>query len=174
MLLQQETTRYYQLVACDAVTPTQNCTTAITASGTTAGEVDNTAPTVTITAPAQNEVLPSNTTSTTLTVSTNEPATCKWSTTNTTYGNMTNTMSGSGSTSHSLAITVASGTSYTRYVACSDSSNNASTTQGRDFSVATFVPDTSAPTGSLGVTVGSPTATSLTISWNALQMQHLQ
>jgi len=78
-------------------------------------------------------------------------------------------MSGSGSFNHSLPISnLTNGTSYTRHIACSDSSNNASATQSRTFSVATFVPDTSAPAGSLGVTVGSATPSSLTISWNSL------
>jgi len=61
-------------------------------------------------------------TPTTLEITTNEEATCKYSTTNTTlYEDMSDTFSITGSTSHSQVISGLSETTYTYYVRCKDS-----------------------------------------------------
>jgi uncharacterized protein (TIGR03790 family) len=113
--------------------------------------VDTTAPTVNITAPTQDQVLPVGTTSTTLTVATNEAATCKWSTSNVAYGSMTETFTGAGSTSHNYPLLgLTNGTTYIRHISCADTAGNASTTQARTFSVAAAI---SAPT----VNITAPT-----------------
>lgn len=87
---------------------------------------DETAPVATIESPSSGQVLPSGTTSTSLSVTTNESATCKWHTSDTSYANMPNTMSGAGTTGHSANIAgLANGQSYTRYVRCRDTAGNA-------------------------------------------------
>lgn len=108
-------------------------------------------PTVTITAPTASQVLPVGTTSTTLTVTTNEAATCKWSASNVAYGSMTETFTGAGSTSHNYPLLgLTNGTSYTRFVSCSDSSGNISANSSVNFSVANPIV-TPPPTGNVPV-----------------------
>jgi hypothetical protein len=78
---------------------------------------------------APSGTLPAGTTSTTLSVTTNEAATCKWGTTaSTSYSSMTNTFATTGGTSHSTPLTgLVNGEVYNRYVRCRDASGNAST-----------------------------------------------
>ncbi len=89
---------------------------------------DTTPPIATITAPIANQVLVVDTTSTTLFVTTNEAATCKWSTTDQLYSSMpdTNTMTGAGTSSHSATISgLTNGQNYNYYVRCQDTAGNA-------------------------------------------------
>lgn len=110
---------------------------------------DTTAPTVNITAPTSAQVLPVGTTSTTLTVVTNENATCKWSASNVAYGSMTETFTGAGSTSHNYPLLgLTNGTNYTRHISCADTAGNASTAQARSFSVASGTVPPPPPTSS--------------------------
>ncbi|MHB1350493.1 MAG: delta-60 repeat domain-containing protein [Desulfobulbaceae bacterium] len=68
------------------------------------------------------------TTSTTLMVTTNETATCKYGTVaNTAYDSIANTFTTTGGTAHSQTITVQGGQSYTYYVRCTDSKGNKNT-----------------------------------------------
>ena len=99
---------------------------------------DTTPPTVTITAPTQNQILPAGTTSTTLSVTTNENANCRYSTTDQSYSLMPSNFTTTGSTSHSTTLTgLADGNSYTRYIRCQDSAGNPTTSsQSISFSVA--------------------------------------
>ena len=71
--------------------------------------------------------LSTGTNSTTISLNTNEVATCRYSTTaGAPYGSMTNTFSTTGSTSHSTLITgLTNGNSYNYYVRCSDNYGNA-------------------------------------------------
>ena len=107
--------------------------------GTTA---DTTPPTATITAPTANQQLPTGTTSTTLSVATNEAATCKYSSSNQIYDSMLNTMNGAGTIDHTATLTgLLNGQAYTFYVRCQDNSgnkNNASSSVS--FSVNTLLP----------------------------------
>ncbi|MEK9154507.1 MAG: LamG-like jellyroll fold domain-containing protein [Patescibacteria group bacterium] len=89
------------------------------------------APTADITPPVRSSgapsgSLPSSTTQTTLSLSTNETATCKYSTTaNTSYASIPNTFSTTNSTNHSVLITgLSSGSAYSYYIRCQDQSNN--------------------------------------------------
>ena len=111
---------------------------------------DTTPPVATITAPTQNQQFSSGTTSVMLFVSTNVPATCRWSSSDQTYSSMpsSNTLSGAGATSHSATLSgLQNGQSYTRYVRCIDASGNAMTSSvSRTFSVAGA---TSSPPSSL-------------------------
>ncbi|MBE9483407.1 MAG: hypothetical protein IMY74_01085, partial [Bacteroidetes bacterium] len=74
-------------------------------------------------------ILPSGTTSTTLSLSTNENATCRYSTTaGVSYSSMTDTFSTTGGTSHSTTISgLSDGDSYSYCVRCQDDSGNVNT-----------------------------------------------
>ena len=78
--------------------------------------------------------LASGTTQATLSVTTNESATCRYGTSSgVAYSSMPNTFSTTGGTSHSTTITgLTEGGGYTRYVRCIDGTGNANTT---DYSV---------------------------------------
>lgn len=87
-----------------------------------------------ITPPVVSNPLPSGvqaagTTSVTMQVTTNENATCRYSTTSgTAYGSMTNTFTTTGGTAHSSSVLgLSNGQTYNRYVRCSDASGNANT-----------------------------------------------
>ncbi len=83
--------------------------------------------------------LSAGTTKAILSVTTNESATCKYSTTpNTDYNSITNTFSTTGGTTHSSIISgLVNGSSYSYYVRCQDNSGNADTSDYQiSFSVA--------------------------------------
>jgi hypothetical protein len=71
--------------------------------------------------------LPAGTTQTTISLSTNENATCKYSTiANTSYASMSNTFSTTGTINHSATITgLQNSQTYSYYIRCLDTSNNA-------------------------------------------------
>jgi len=73
--------------------------------------------------------LPAGTTQITLSLTTNENAICRYSTTpNIPYSKMTNTFSNTGKTSHSTTITgLSSSNTYNYYIKCIDTSGNANT-----------------------------------------------
>jgi hypothetical protein len=81
------------------------------------------------TAPVISDALPSgekasSTTSVTLSVTTDEGATCRYSTLNATYANMNDTFT-DGVSEHTDTIPVSAGNSYTYYVRCADTNGNA-------------------------------------------------
>jgi len=83
--------------------------------------------------------LASGTTQATMSVTTNEAATCKWGTSSSTsYASLANTFTTTGGTSHSTQLTgLSDGQSYTRYVRCQDGAGNAnSSSYAVSFSVA--------------------------------------
>jgi hypothetical protein len=96
---------------------------------------DTTPPVVTVTAPSGT--LAAGTTQTSLTVTTNESATCSWSSSaGVAFASMT-AFSSTGGTSHSTTLTgLTNGSSYTRYVKCKDTTGNISADSSRSFSVA--------------------------------------
>lgn len=114
--------------------------------------VDNIAPSLSAGAPSGT--LSSGTTSMSLSLTTNENATCKYATVaGTAYASMTNTFGTTGSTTHSTSLSgLSNGTAYVYYVRCADATGNAN---GSDypisFSVDTpvVVADTTPPTVSL-------------------------
>jgi len=71
--------------------------------------------------------LAQGTTSTTLTVVTDEPATCKYDDADVAYGSMASAFSDSGTTHTATRTGLADGTSYTLYVRCVDARGNAAT-----------------------------------------------
>jgi hypothetical protein len=94
--------------------------------------------------------LPAGTTQTTLSLSTNENATCRYATTaGVAYSAMPNTFTTTGGTTHSTTLTgLANGTSYVRYVRCVDSATNANPD---DFSISFAVASTASATLSFGL-----------------------
>jgi hypothetical protein len=74
------------------------------------------------------------TTQTTISLTTDESATCKYSTTSgVAYSSMANTFSTTGGTAHSVLVTgLSNGQSYNYYVRCSDTSSNSNT---NDFTI---------------------------------------
>jgi Concanavalin A-like lectin/glucanases superfamily/Bacterial Ig-like domain/Bacterial Ig domain len=123
------------------------------------------APVVDTTPPVLSNAQPSGTlavgtTQTTLSVTSNENATCRYaSTAGTAYGSMTNTFGTTGGTAHSTLVSgLANGQSYSYYVRCQDTAGNPDTVDLTiSFSVA--APDTTPPT----VSVSAP-ATGATVS----------
>jgi len=89
---------------------------------------DITAPT--ISNPSPTGTLSAGTTSTTLSITTNESATCKYSTTSgVAYNDMTNTFTTTGTTSHSTTVSgLTNGNTYNYYIRCQDTSGNTNTT----------------------------------------------
>lgn len=166
--LSSNVTYYYKVQACYTAITTNCSAQSSVISETTAAPADTTVPTATITAPTASQVLPAGTTSTTLSVTTNEVATCKWNTTDVAYTSMANTFSGAGSTSHTATLTgLVNGTTYTRYVRCQDTAGNMMTTSvSRTFSVAAPI-DTTAPAVPT-LSVGAVTSTTIALSWSAV------
>jgi hypothetical protein len=83
--------------------------------------------------------LPAGTTTTTLQITTDEAATCRYGlTAGTSYAAMTNTFATTGGTAHATPISGLNGGSYTYYVRCIDATGNANTSDTAiSFSVAT-------------------------------------
>ena len=112
------------------VTNNQQQTSSIyTLSGTGGGggttppptPTDTTAPVISNPQPAST--LTFGTVSTTMRVTTNENATCKYGTSNVAYASLPSTFSTTGATSHSTSLTgLTNGSSVTYYVRCTDSS----------------------------------------------------
>lgn len=123
--------------------------------------VDNTAPIRTGGSPSSS--LSAGTTVTTLSLTTDETAICKYSTNSgTAYGSMT-VFSSTNSTSHSVSISgLTNATSYTYYVKCSDGQGNVNATNySISFSVSA---DVDAPTiSSRSVT---PSSSGATVTWS--------
>jgi uncharacterized protein YjiK len=123
--------------------------------------IDNTAPSRSSGAPTGTLVY--TTTSTTLSLTTNETATCKYSTdSGTAYGSMTDFDTTSG-TSHSTSVSgLTSNTSYTYYVKCQDTRSN---TNASDYSISFSVAtDDEVPIIS-SISSGTPDTSSATITW---------
>ena len=82
-------------------------------------------------------------TTTTMTLTTDEAATCKYDTSDTTYSLMSNTFSTTGGTSHSQALSgLTNGGSYEYYCRCTDGSNENDTSYQISFSVSDEAPTT--------------------------------
>ena len=102
--------------------------------------------------------LPAGTAQTSLGVTTNEAATCRYATTAATpFASMPNTFASTGGTTHSTLVTgLANGTTYTYYVRCRDGSGNANTADFLiTFSVANQSIDTTPPVLSSGMPTGT-------------------
>ncbi|MBN2142228.1 PGF-pre-PGF domain-containing protein [Candidatus Woesearchaeota archaeon] len=99
--------------------------------------VDTSAPNVTATSPSGSQA---SATSATLSVTTDENATCRYSATDVDYDNMTSNFTDSV-TSHTASVSVTSGSSYTYYVRCADAYNHTMNSSSTiSFSIATASP----------------------------------
>lgn len=138
---------------------------AITITGADAAANEGT-DTITVTLdttpPSRNNGAPSGTldagtTSTSISLTTNETATCKYGTSaGVAYGSLPNTFSSTNSTSHSTTVgSLSDGNSYTYYVRCQDVLNNANTS---DFSISFSVDEESV------VTINPPSSLNTTHS----------
>jgi Concanavalin A-like lectin/glucanases superfamily/Putative esterase len=116
--------------------------------------------------------LAAGTTQTTLSLATNESATCRYATSpGVAYGSMPNAFAATGGTAHSTTVNgLTNGGSYTFYVRCRDAATNANT---NDFTIAFSVAqpaDTTPPVPSNGSPSGTLTAgttqTSLSLTTN--------
>src|SRR3989344_3494961 len=109
-----------QLSSSDTVlTSTANVTITVNAAPQ---QGDPASPSIISSSPSGS--LAANTTSTTLQVTTNESATCKYGTTpNTAYASMANNFSTTGNTTHSTS-NLQNGQSYTYYAKCQDTAGN--------------------------------------------------
>jgi hypothetical protein len=116
--------------------------------------------------------LPSGTTQTTLGLTTNEGATCRYATTpGVAWASMANTFTTTGGTTHSTVVSgLSNGNSYAYYVRCRDAATNANPD---DFTIAFSVsnpppPDTEPPTVSLTAPANNATVSgNVTVSANA-------
>lgn len=99
--------------------------------------IDTVAPTISGASPSGEQSAGSNTVN--FSVSTDENATCKYSTTSgSSFASMT-AFSTTGGSSHSASVSVNDGSSYTYYVLCQDASSNESSETTLSFSIATAV-----------------------------------
>jgi hypothetical protein len=99
--------------------------------------------------------------SVTLTATTNEDASCKYSTTDQGYSSMSLTMDGAGGTSHTKSLSLSASTSYTYYVRCRDGVNN---TMSSSTSI-TFTTGSSSSGSSGGGGGGAVTTTGNSLSY---------
>ena len=116
--------------------------------------------------------LAAGTTQTTLSLTTNENASCRYATTaGVAYGSMTNTFTTTGGTAHSTTVTgLTNGGSYSFFVRCQDAAANANT---NDFTISFSVAqpaDTTPPVRSSGLPTGTlaagTTQTTLSLTTN--------
>ncbi len=137
--LSASTTYTYTITAYDAAN--NESSQSNQASATTQTPPDTTAPARSGASPSGE--LAENTTQTTLSLSTNENATCRYATSSgISYSSMTNTFSSTGGTSHSTTVSgLQNGQTYTYYIRCQDTANNANSTDYTiSFSVASPSP----------------------------------
>jgi hypothetical protein len=121
--------------------------------GSSTPPANTTPPSVTVTSPTVN--LAAGTTQTTLSVTTNENATCAYSTNTSAAFSAMAKFTTTGATSHTTAISnLTNGSSNTYYVKCQDTAGNVSGNASVTFSVA-LAPDTTPPTTPTGLTASA-------------------
>jgi hypothetical protein len=89
---------------------------------------DTTPPIMTAALPSGVQPCPSHPQTVSLSLTTDEVATCKYHTSDVIYDSMPNTFSTTGTTSHSQSVTLGCNQDYTFYARCSDSAGNKDTT----------------------------------------------
>lgn len=144
----------YRVRASDAAGNVSGWTNTVSAK---TQPLDTTPPTITLTAPTST--LSSGTTSTTLSVTTDKNATCRYATTaGVTYASMTNTFTTTGATTHSTTISgLTTGTTH-RYVRCINGNTGGQpTTTDLDVSITVSAP--AAPVITSATTAGGTTGT---------------
>jgi len=131
-----------------------------TRTSTAAFTYDTSAPIITVTNPSSGALL--NTKNVTLAMTTDESATCRYSTSDTSYSLMGSIMNGAGSTSHSMLITAVEG-SNAYYFRCQDTAGNVNTTSASiTFTIDSIAPFITSFSPSLNTAVTSST-TNITV-----------
>lgn len=159
-ILAPATAGSYKLYVIDAA---GNASSASTATLT----VDNTAPTRSGGSPSG--ALVSGTTSTTMSLTTDENATCKYATSSgTAYASMASTFTTTGTTSHSTTISgLSDSTSYTYYVRCQDTPGNQNASDySISFSIST-TSDVTAPSVPTNLAGSAASQSQINLSWTA-------
>jgi hypothetical protein len=149
--LTANTTYVYRVAAYDAAGNVSGQSSS--ASATTQAPTDTTPPVISNGSPTGT--LPVGTTQTTMSVITNENATCRYSTiAGTAYSSMTGRFLTAPGTNHSTSlIGLTYGQTYNFYIRCQDTAGNANTSDYTvNFSVASSA-DTTAPAAPTGVTI---------------------
>jgi chitodextrinase len=162
--LSPNTTYHYRVKSKDAA---NNEVVSSDITFTTLPPPDTTPPVRSMGAPTGT--LPAGTRTSTLSLATNEAATCKYSTVaGVSYDSMTNTFTTTGGTSHSQALSnLADGQSYSYTVRCADAVANKNPDDYTiSFSVANPSPDTTAPTIPSGGSAQSTTDSSMNLTWS--------
>ncbi len=114
-------------------------------------------------------ILPIGTTQTTISVVTNENATCKYSTTaGISYSSLTNVFSTTGAKNHSATVTgLQNGLNYNYYVRCQDAAGNANTS---DYNINFFISsisDTTPPSTPTNLIATAVSSSQINLSWTA-------
>jgi len=130
-----------------------------------------------VSAPVLSDGLPtgqlsSGTTQTTLSLTTNEDATCRYTTNSgVSYDSIGSTFSTTGGTSHSVSLlNISDGNIYNYYIKCKDSAGNKNNSDYViSFSVATAAPvqDTQAPTVPVNLAASVISGSQINLSWSA-------
>jgi len=98
-------------------------------SGGGGGSNDTTPPIISNSSPTNGTILNSGKTSVLISLQTDETATCRYSTTDETYGSMTDFFDQINATNHTVTVTsLVDGTTYDYYVRCQDLATNVNTT----------------------------------------------
>lgn len=126
---------------------------------------DTTPPTITATGPSSS--LAVGTAQATLAVSTNESASCVYSTSQGFSFSAGAAFTTTGGTAHSVLLSgLSNGTSYTYYVQCKDAAGNIRSSSV-SFAVATPAADTSAPSVPGNLTATANSSSQITVMWSA-------
>src|SRR3989344_1944012 len=127
--LSANTTYSYTVAAYDTVTPSNTSAQSSSASTRTQAIISPTLTPPNLSAGTPSTALSAGTTQSPIAVTTNETATCKYSTTaNTSYASMTGIFTTTGGTEHSTMIPgLRNGQSYVYYIRCSDTQSNVNT-----------------------------------------------
>ena len=148
-----------------------SATTPITSGANTGASVtqtpaDTAPPTVTITGPVSS--LAAGTASVVLTATTNEAATCRYSTVSSTvYVGMTAFTTSGGSVHTTTISPLSNGTTYVYYVKCQDTAGNTSNNASVTFSVTAVVADTTAPSTPVNIAGTAISTTQINLTWTA-------
>ena len=119
------------------------------------GGEDTTPPTISDPSPSGTLECPADPSAVTISINTNESATCKYDTSDVAYDSMANTFSTTGRVSHSQSISSACSGSYTFYTRCSDSAGNKNASSTTiSYTMGAESADTTDPV----VTISAPTA----------------
>ena len=111
--------------------------------------------------------LPASTTSTAMSLTTSENATCKYSTTaGLAYASMANTFSATGGANHTTTVSgLATGQSYNYFVRCRDEAGNVNT---NDFPISFSVgADSTSPSTPANLSAAAVSSTQINLSWQA-------